>query len=180
MTMRNALKSIACQHGSTASVVDGKLILSLPGALTPVVWQMDLAQAKASALEVLPAKDEQNFTLTLKNAKADNIDIATFGKRTEAVDALMAASRALASAHGQIRPADGTATASVRPRKRGRLIVPVLGILLLFALIAVWISLLPRAPGTEPGSASPAAMQTDSATAPSPGVPVSADDFLSR
>ena len=37
---------------TSASVVDGKLILSFPHAQTPVLWQMDLTQAKASSLEV--------------------------------------------------------------------------------------------------------------------------------
>ena len=51
--MKQAIKAMG--HGnyqSSARVVDGKLILSFPHALTPVVWQMDLSQTKASALEV--------------------------------------------------------------------------------------------------------------------------------
>ena len=51
-----ALKNISNKNGASANVVDGKLILSFPHAQTPVLWQMDLAQAKASAIEVLKAE----------------------------------------------------------------------------------------------------------------------------
>ena len=182
--MRRALKSITCQRTSTASVVDGKLILSFPCALTPVVWQMDLAQAKASALEVNPGKDPQNFTLTLKNPKGENVEVASFDNREDAVDGLMAASRALTSAHGQIRPL-GVSEAGGAPAPRVRrkstsargLGIALLGILLLVILINVWGNLSPKYVGPN-GTTSPIAENTDGR--PQSGVPVSADDFLKQ
>ena len=48
---------------SIANVVDGKLILSLPEAATPVIWQMDLEQAQSCALEVKEDKKSKQFNL---------------------------------------------------------------------------------------------------------------------
>ena len=71
---------------ASAKVVDGKLILSLPDALTPVVWQMDLAHAKASALEVRCNNEAMNaYTLTLKTPKGETIEVAAFDERENAM-----------------------------------------------------------------------------------------------
>ena len=95
-------------NAASARVVDGKLILSFPQALTPIVWQMDLSDAKSSAFEVI--QDNDNYTLISKKQGGQKKDvIAPFAARSEAVDALMATSRALENAHGQIRTANGNA-----------------------------------------------------------------------
>jgi hypothetical protein len=181
--MRHAIKSFTCGHSQAgARVVDGKLILSFPHALTPVVWQMDLTQAKASALEV----HEQNgtFVLVLKTPRAESTDIAPFEKRAQAVEALMAVSKALENAQGQIRPAGGANGDSViytenkRRGGAGKWIAAFLGLFFLFVLFSMWGTMPPpaasgleaRAPGTAAG-APPAAEN---------GVPLSADDFLNQ
>lgn len=86
-----------------AKVVDGVLILSLPDALTPVVWQMELGQSRSSALEVRE-QENSRFVLTLKTPRQDVQDIATYSKRDLAVKALMIISQALEKAQGQIKP----------------------------------------------------------------------------
>ncbi len=164
-----------------ASIVDGKLILSLPHALTPVVWQMDLAQAKASALEVRDNKENGSSALILKTARGETTEIAPFEKKSDAVDALMAVSRALESAHGHIRggaAAGETATvvSPAQPRKRGKWIAIVLGLLMLLVLINLWGAMLPSTPrGFETSPLSPVS-QTGGGD--QNGVPVSADEFL--
>ena len=75
--MISALKKMH-KNNASASVVDGKLILSFPHAQTPVIWQMDLAEAKASALEVLKAEKGTDFTLTLKTQKGEKVKIDLF------------------------------------------------------------------------------------------------------
>ena len=45
-------KFMGHKNKTSAKVVEGKLILSCPGAEIPVVWQMDLNEAKACAFEV--------------------------------------------------------------------------------------------------------------------------------
>lgn len=183
--MKNAIKSLTSsrKHGASASVVDGKLILSLPHAITPVVWQMDLDHAKASALEVREGQQAGIFTLTLKTPRGEAVDIAPFQTRDQAIDGLMAAANALKNAQGQIRPVNTninhassqTNMAGQQPRPRHQWLSALLGVLLLFTLLGVWSAMTPPAPmGTDPGDAPPATnlQQTE------PGVPLSADEFL--
>ncbi len=184
--MRNALKCIGGKHNSSARVVDGKLILSFPGALIPVVWQMDLAQARTSALEIRENTDRSAYILTLKTMKGETVEVAGFADKSEAVGALMAAARALENAHGKIRPLgavpEGQAAPDAPYRKRGRggrWATAILGILLVFILLNIWASLTPRPPSGVQGAGSSA---TPSASfgqkPPENGVPLSADEFL--
>jgi hypothetical protein len=185
--MKKALKSLSCPHSASASVVDGKLILSLPDAITPVVWQMDFSSVKASALEVRETK-EGTFTLTLKTPKGEALDIAPFAKRDQAVNGLMAAARALENAQGRIHPgASGSLNETQghgihivqQPKQRGsagKWIGTIAALVVLVVLIGIWGSLAPRPPGGVAG----AAAETPSSLAPqrTPGVPQSADEFL--
>ncbi len=166
---------------NSAKVVDGKLILSLPGAQTPVVWQMDLDQAKSSALEVLD-KGEAS-TLSLKTLSGKITEIASFAARDQAVNALMDASKALENAHGQIRSGEiaaaGTYTA---PKKKNAFKKWGIGILVLLAL---WLSFPLLLGAIQPQLLNAPSTAITSSAAPanndarqSQGVPVSADDFL--
>ncbi len=173
---------------STARVVDGKLILSLPGAQTPVVWQMDLDQAKASALEVRSDDKKGLYTLSLKTPRGAADDIADFTSKDEAVDGLLAASAALENAHGQIRPSGGvnmtpsnSNAPQAQPKKSGGwkkwllALVVLIGLWFLFTLSA---TILPQAPGTYTGASTEQAAESAQSARESQGVPVSADDFL--
>lgn len=190
---------------STACVVDGKLVLSFPGALIPIVWQMDIAQTKASALEVRAGKKggegadkgTDAFILFLKTAKGETVEIAPFATRDDAVDGLMAASRALHNAVGHMRapanaaePAAGTALADSRSlspneisgRKSWR--SALLALVLVMCLIFAWSSLTPAPSASSPGGAGAsnqaAALDSASPSAAEPesGVPLSADQYL--
>lgn len=181
------------QTHTSAKVVDGKLILSLPDALTPVVWQMDLAHAKASALEVLHNEAMSAYTLTLKTPKGETIEVAAFDERENAVEGLMAASAALENAHGLIR---GHETASAHPandggstgkkkktlspaqkkQKKNRWITSILALVILFILFSIWVSVIPRK--VTVGGPAPESIATSTSPQESSGVPVSADDFL--
>lgn len=184
--MKHAMKpNKGSNSQARASIVDGKLILSLPHALTPVVWQMDLAQAKASALEVRDNKDEGSSALVLKTARGETTEIAPFEKKSDAIDALMAVSRALESAHGQIRGGAAsageipTAAPATQPRKRGKWIAIVLGLLMLLVLINLWGAMLPSTPrGFETSPLSPVSQTGNAGGGDQNGVPVSADEFL--
>jgi hypothetical protein len=125
--------------------------------------------------------------LILKTPRGDDTEIAPFAARTEAIDALMAVSRALEKAHGHIRPFSGTSqtdgnsstagsTSRQPARGFGKWIAVILGIVLLLILFNVWGALLPRpAGGLQP--LEPA--QLDQLPPPADtGVPISADDFL--
>ncbi len=177
--MKYALKSLSgCAAQGSARVVDGKLILSYPHALTPTVWQMDMAHAKASSLEV--NEKAGSFLLVLKTPNGGATDIATFEKRTQAIDALMAASCALEKGQGQIRPASESGQAIyMTPEKKGgsKWIAVLLGLLLLFILFNVWGAMSPRLPSATEGTTSLAPV-SKSDNQPENGVPLSADAVL--
>ncbi|MCB9982992.1 MAG: hypothetical protein H6861_04855 [Rhodospirillales bacterium] len=173
---------------ASASVVDGKLILSLPDAISPVVWQMDLAQAKASALEVLHDENTGHHILKLKNPKGETVEIAVFNDRMQAVAGLMAASGALENAHGLIRPGvseDGaqvTSASSVKIKKsakekRKKWMGAALALAVFFILFTIWTSLIPKQIGIN-GEFAPTATTSGVNPQTSSGVPVSADAFL--
>lgn len=179
--MITALKKSKSLYDSSASVVDGKLILSFPGAKTPVVWQMDLTEAKASALEVQGQKDP--FTLVLKTAKGEAMDIAPFSTKEEAVEGLVAVTRALQNAHGLIRPGvagDSQAVSGIpQIAKKGKSRWWLLGVIFL-GLVGLWIGLgALRGPGA--GVSSDAALDGEAAPGQTQnGVPMSADEFLNN
>ena len=162
-----------------AKIVDGKLILSLPNAIDPVVWQMDLNEAKASAFEVSTKKELSS--LVLKTPKSDTIIIATFQDRTLAINSLMAASKALENAHGKISAPiannNNGDTVTYAPKSSSLLkkAITALGILaILFFLYTIFIMV------TGIGIQGPTSLNapTNAPAAESSGVPMSADDFL--
>ena len=177
----------SCDNTASARVVDGKLILSLPKALSPVVWQMDLGQAKASALEVRNNEEAGTFTLMLKTPKGETLDIASFNDRALSVEGLMAAARARENAQEAIRPcAPGAnndpalplnlaAVASSRLAKKCKFMPIFLVLVVLFVLYVIWSSLMPI-PGNAPSASSGGSAQTSGDS----GVPLSADDYLQR
>lgn len=90
------------QYESTATVVDGNLILTLPDAINPVIWRMELGNVKSSALEI--RANDNHFLLALKTPKGDVHDIAPFESRERALHALMQVSSALGKAEGKMVP----------------------------------------------------------------------------
>lgn len=169
---------------STAKVIDGILVLSLPDAINPVVWQMELGQSKSSALEVRPQADS-TFMLTLKTPRQDVLDIAVYAERSLAIKALLTVSQALEKAQGQMRQDTGaryglpvpsyTEKSSHSPLSLLKTIFKILfgavGVVLaLFILTFLIGNLLGRPSSTT--TAERASMSSQQ------NVPVSADDFL--
>ncbi len=182
------IETLTGNYSASASVVDGTLIISLPQAVTPVVWRMELGHVRASALEVRK-QDNGTHVLTLKTPKGDVYDIAPFDTRGKAVQALMSVSRAMEQAHGQMRAnatsvANDTNTTTVSnaaapaETSKSRLITGVIGTVLLLGLIAIFLNSTGPNPSS-PGSSSTTA-NTATSAAPVTGVPLSADDFLNN
>jgi hypothetical protein len=180
------LQKVTGGYSSSAKVVDGSLILSLPDAVSPVVWRMELGSVKSSALEVREKGDL--FVLTLKTPKGDVSEVAPFTERGRALRALMAVSSAMENAHGEIRgqaanDEAGEIIAPARRRKsKGNLTAGLIGVAVLAVLIFALMRLTPSAPlqmqqGGEAGEASSVSGQANSDAT---GVPLSADDYLLR
>ncbi len=185
--MFNTCKNKNPKSNASARVVDGKLILSLPGAQTPVVWQMDLTQTKSSALEARHDTETDIYTLTLKTPRGETIEIAPFTNKELAVEGLMAASNALENAQGQIRstsaefPANDQRTPpSPETKKKGggkKWIIGIISIIAIIVLLNIWASQIPRHPSSL--QAQQAASTQPSNPRQTSGVAISADDFLS-
>lgn len=189
------------QLNENANVIDGKLILSFPMAVTPVVWQFDLSDAKSASFEV--QEEGKAFALTIRTAGATKKEtVAVFGSKDEAVAALMATSSALTHSYGQpaysaaapvamhAAPANAPAATAPMyampypsaPQKKGvgkwivvALCLCIIGFLF-FALAKMQPSIATTA-GTG-GKAAQAQGAATSGAADTSGVAVSADDFL--
>ena len=189
------------ETNASARVVDGKLILSLPDALAPIVWQMDLEKAKASALEVRRLNDGAQHSLALKTPRGEEVEVATFEERSAAIEGLMAASHALETAQGKIRhytpiaanvntaaqgeeialnQAANSQPASAK-HKKNRIFITLGALAALFILFTIWASVVPQTIITSTSGGVQSATSTGQSTADpqsSAGVPISADDFL--
>lgn len=174
----------------SAKIVDGILVITLPDAIRPVVWQLELGLSKSSAMEVREQNDG-TFVLMLKTPRQDVQEIAPYATRDQAVRALLTISKALEGAQGRLRiansnnpnhlpaviPGMSAVTGSANPRstdpntKTMRIIV---GVLIAIALIYAFTRLSPPSPTS---SSADDAIPTASAPAPA-GVPLSADDYL--
>ncbi|PCI96477.1 MAG: hypothetical protein COB14_09995 [Alphaproteobacteria bacterium] len=162
---------------SNITIVDGKLILSLPDAQMPVVWQMDLGKAQSSVFTIQEDKKQKNFTLILKNSDDTTNEIASFKNKQDAVDILMETSSVIQNAHGQIKP---SAANNNNGQGKNDRTSAILALALIFVLGLIWTI-------SASGKLDPSARATTSSTSPSganardsSGVPVSADDFLSN
>lgn len=179
--MKTKIKSMVGAQKASARVVGGKLILSFPHALSPVVWQMDLDQASSSALEVAQDKKgaDNVHKLLFKTPQNDDQNIAVFESRDEAVEALMAVSRALGNAQAQRGAISGEATCTRGSfeTKHGKKIGLILAIFAVIILFGVWSSQLPRSPANMAGLSSSSAGVLSAQDAA--GIPVSADEYLS-
>lgn len=156
---------------SSAKVIDGNLIISLPDAKNPIVWRMALGEARAAALEV--REQANDYALVLKYPKGDSIDIAPFADKQVATNALMAISKAMQEAQGHIRGTTGTVVTNSNSGG-WKWIVPLLLILSALFLFSRSSSLVPTEYATEAGTSSaPTSNNSDT------GVPLSADNYLS-
>jgi len=163
-------------YQSSAKVVDGSLILSLPDAQTPIVWRMELGSVKASAMEIRSEQNDPYFHLVLKTAKGETQKIAPYETRDQALHALMAVSKALETAQPQNQNDRSGETKKSKFSILKWIGFILIGLVILF-LVSSWISFSSRV----------AAVQTDDTMMPAPtsqqpndpsGIAVPADTLL--
>lgn len=166
---------------SKVNIVDGKLILSLPDAETPVVWQMDINKAKSAAFTIGEDKKAKLFYLVLRDEEGKEQNIASFKDKDGAVAVLMETSEMLQSSHGKIKKDKSPVTADTSPQHdpKSEKLGAVLAVLLIILLLGVWVL-----SATMSRSVDTYGYQDETASSASPsspndtGVAVSADDFL--
>lgn len=174
----NWLANITGGYTSSAKVVDGALVLSLPDAVSPVVWRMELEDVKAAALGIEPKGE--HFVLTMKEGKSEIKEIAPFDNKDKAVKALMAASNALENSQGAVRSNDNNVSSGkAKGNFLGQLMSAIVGLVILVVLLFALSRMGPEIRTTETiANGGPAAQSSSAAPAGSPGTPQSADDFL--
>lgn len=164
------MKMLTAQNKPTAKVIDGTLILSLPNAVSPVVWRMDLKQTEASALEIQD-KDNKHL-LVQKSAKGDIQIIAPFDTKSEATKTLMVASSAMEQGSND----NGKVKSGSVIGKIFKFLFCVLGLILLITLSIGFARMGPQYyPAVQP---QPAQINTQASGSTDAGVPINADDFL--
>lgn len=168
------LSHITGGYRSSAKVAGNALVLSLPDALSPSVWRMDLDEARSAAIEV-QGRGDGTHALVLKAKTGAANDIAVFAERAGALRALMAVGAALEQAPvSSAAPAAHEQFPSAPPEKKGGVLAGIVGVILLAVLVAVLLGMGPRPPGgLAPQESAGTAEQGTTA-----GSPVSADDFL--
>lgn len=183
---------------ASAKVVDGTLIMSLPDAVIPTVWRLELGQAKASAIEARSMEDDTNhYKLVLKTPRGDVNEIAEYETKDKAVSAIMIISHAMEHAHGQINPERFSASTASQNRqlpalyKRptsepyNRKIGGIAAVVIILGLLIVLFNLGPKSSGLSMSNTAGTAIPSMAGSAtgqetPSNmvGVPMSAEDFL--
>ena len=151
--------------GAHAKIVESTLIVSLPNAISPIVWRWDLSDVKASAMEIV--EENNAYKIVLKLPKGQPQDIASFANRDEAMDALMKVSKAL-ELSGPLK-SQSSKIANDENTSGSKIWVGLAVILLIFGLF-LWM-----------GSGNPVAStqtnaQNQSSGPNDIGVPLSADD----
>ena len=154
----------------SANVVDNSLVLSLPNAINPVVWRMELAKAKMSAIEIREDK-LRDFTLILKTPKGDSNEIARFNDKSDALKGLGAISSAMSKAEKDEGKSGKPAKSGSFLKKAAIVIASLLGFAFAFIILINVLLMFSGTTVPSTGSTSSGAIIQD-------GVPQSADDFL--
>jgi hypothetical protein len=166
---------------STAKVVDGALVLSLPDAIEPVVWRMDLSETKAAALQI--KEIEGTFVLTMKGEKTTAKDIAPFDSKEKALGALMQISHALGNTGAVSRyigMGGGDQSNDDRPpkvQKKSNMMALFIGVGILVVLIFMLSNIGPQTANFETTGEGGNAQEAFRPAAQG-GVAVPADQFL--
>lgn len=175
----------------SAKIVDGILVITLPDAIRPVVWQLELGLSKSSAMEVRDLNDG-TFILMLKTPRQDVQEIAPYATREQAVRALLTISAALEGAQGRLRIANSNnptqlpavipgmnavngisaAAATDQGKKTMRIVA---GIIVAVVLVFLFTRMSPPNPAIYDANTTHA--NTAAPRAPA-GEPLSADDYL--
>jgi|TARA_R110002126_G_scaffold3263_1_gene18368 hypothetical protein len=157
----------------SANIVDNSLVLSLPNALNPVVWRMELAKAKMSAIEIREDKIG-DFALVLKTPKGDSNEIARFGAKSDALKGLNAITSAMLKAE---KTGGSTGKSGQGNSLFKKFMMVFAGIICCIVLFIVIINIIAYFVGIDPSASGNGAALSNAVTMQD-GVPQSADDFL--
>ncbi len=169
---------------SSAEVVDKHLILSLPNAIEPIVWRMELDKIGTASFEIKQTKNDNAYNLILKAKKGTAETIAPFNDKEQALDALIHASKALQRPEGINKnsndsPVNNNTThdSNSNTKRSNKWLFLFIGFLVVIALYIYMTNQLPNKINNL-GSNTSQSLSSDNDPLSQTGVPLSADDFL--
>ena len=165
------------------SIAGNKLILSLPEAHSPVVWQMGLDSAQSSAFTISEDKKKKIFALVSKDQDGSETVIADFKNKDDAVAILMQTSEVLQSGASTPNAAQSSDAANQNanvPKDKSDKYGALIAFALIVVLFSVWM--MSASSKIEDATGVYGSPQAELSVSPreSSGVAVSADDFLSN
>ena len=163
---------------NTVTLSKDALVLSLPEAVEPVVWRMNLKEAKAAGFSV--KQDKKNWVFIKRDSSGAESAIALFEDKDQAMNILMRVSDLLQDGY-ESQKQKGTTT-SKTPQgffysEAGKWTVAIGGVLGVIALFMILASITPQT--ADPFSGTDVSLSENIDPSSATGVPVSADAFLS-
>lgn len=199
------LRNLLGEYGPSAKLSGQTLVLSLPDALTPVVWSLDLAKDGHGSISLHKDEETREFMLIYSAAKksASPIEIARYSERGKAVRALVKATEGLEKSGGYFEgQEDGAPGTYAYARKRrsvlSQWLFTMIGVVLLVGLFMLSTGGLSGFYRTPIGQALMSSNQAGQAQAPATqaqsgvaeqrinppreavGVPMDADSFFAE
>lgn len=178
------LKKKNSQPESSAAISDDCLIVSLPQAIEPTVWRLELDKAKNASFEI--QSDEEKFSLVIKKSARSKPDpIGQFETKEDALDALLMVSEALKAGGGK-KPVT-TAKKKDKPiseeplkpkssNNNGGTIALIATLIVIGLFYYYWAKLMPTVDQIQTQEITSSILNSNPQS--QTGVPVSADDFL--
>ena len=176
------LENMTGGYSSSAKVVNDTLVLSLPDAKSPIVWRMELKEMNAAAFEI--QKKDGDHILVMNMPKGETRQIAPFDSHAKALKALMSTSQAMEQAQIISKTAANDSAGKAGrvaggKSRSGQALAGLIGIIILVGLLFMLTRIGPqKAPPFATGTSATASQAGSSTSAGTPGVPMSADDFL--
>jgi len=164
------------KYQTSAKIVEDTLILSLPDAVSPVVWRMDFSNIKEAAIEIKEKKNG-SYSLVMKMPDGDIKDIAPFDDKDAAMHALMMASDAMGG--GFVKPTSKYkgAKTSDDNSKIGQVVAGGAGLIIILIMLFSFANIGPKSVKNTTGEAAQYSPSSNSGHVDT-GVPILADDFL--
>jgi len=155
-----------------ADVVNNHLILSLPHALSPVVWRMSLDKIGTASFEIKEDKKKNAFALVIKYDNKKTETIAALPSQQDALDSLIAASAAMQAGEANDRKSTKKSSPIKQDIEPQKWVVALLAVIIIGGLYFYLTTLMPSE--MDPAADIDRSAQSSSTT----GVPLSADEFL--
>lgn len=172
------------QSKNTAYLSNGNLILSLPNASKPTIWQMNIADVSRAAFEIDNPKNKKSTVLIMKDAQGQTEEIAAFEDKEKAMETLDIILKTLDSGT-KSRKTKCTSGLSYNSGSYFKDFLRffsfiILTLVFMYVLLLLLTKILNIFVPLPTAYEAPTASAPQQQSQPESGVPLSADDFLNQ